>query len=1258
MGLFTKLIVNRIKSSKPAIIAVLLVLVASRSVAGTAILPNQGQWPSNVLYRADIPGGAFFLEKDQITYSFYDGYALHQVWHNFQQSAMINNQVVRIRFVGSTGATSVDNTGSQGSTYYNYFIGNNPAKWASNVHATDGVTMRNIWPGIDLMIQSNGAGIKYTFRVAPHADPSQIQLQYLGASGLSLDESDTLHIHTILTDITENPPFAWQNIKGLFKQNPTYKDIQANYLQVDSNTIGFQVGKYNHFDTLTIDPIVVFATFSGSTADNFGFTGTFNPNGNGYSGGTVYSNGFPTKTGAFQVKFQGGPDSYDLAGNLEEYGRDAGILKYSPDGTKLIWATYLGGSNNEQPHSMIVNSKGQLIIFGSTASKDFPVTSGAYDTQYHGAGDIYVCILDSNGSKLIASTYIGGSGRDGFNGDQPYNEPTGPLAFNYGDQYRGEVIVDKSDNILVASCTQSSDLITKNSFQPGFGGVQDGLVLKLTPNLSNLLWMSFLGGQDQDAAYGIHLDSKEDVFVCGGTQSPDFKTTSGTISPSPNGGIDGFLVKISQDGKSILASTFMGTSAYDQNYLVQTDGNDNVYVTGQTRGDFPVSPNVYSVPGSSQYIAKVSNDLSKIMLSTVYGSGKNQNNTVALSPSAFLVDVCGRVYVSGWGGVANNFYNQNATGNTAKLPITPDAYQKTTDGSDFHLIILSKDFGNLVYGSYFGGPESYEHVDGGTSRFDKNGIVYQSVCGGCGGFSDFPTTPGAYSRTNNGKRAFNPRQGGCNNAMFKIDLNSANFPPRMYDTLITKEVGQNIDYTFDIVDPQGDSIYVKATSEIFDPKIVSIPATFLVDSGLGSVTAHFHWVTDCNHYLGDTIVVTVTARNNSCPVPRSISHYIRIVLQKQPLPPVPDLFCIEHVDANTVRIRWSPIPPSNNLKDVILVKRWPDGRDEILKTSSGIVEDSYTDNAAPDNIDTNFRYFIYSVGSCGGGMDTGRIAGTVPEKDSIPADANIYSVSVEKNKSIRVLWNEYAHNNFYRYFLYRKTNDGSSDFRLYQVITSQTDTSFLDSDVNVQTTSYCYKLYNENQCGLIGLNGNMGCSIVLTGTSVPFENKLAWNPYQQWTKGVNHYDVYRRDPSKNDSTVGITSSNTVIFKDDSLNYDEGIYWYHVVARQGTDSNAAFSFSNEIELIQAPILYVPNAFTPNTDTRNDQWLTVPVFVKDYHMHVYNRWGEYVWHADAKHMLWDGRFKGAPSSNDCFIWQVEYTGWDGSQNYKTGYVTTLP
>ena len=128
-----------------------------------------------------------------------------------------------------------------------------------------------------------------------------------------------------------------------------------------------------------------------------------------------------------------------------------------------------------------------------------------------------------------------------------------------------------------------------------------------------------------------------------------------------------------------------------------------------------------------------------------------------ISPSAFLVNNCGNIFVSGWGGATGT-----QQGSTFGLPTTPNAEQLSTDGNDFHLLVLFKDAVSLLYATFFGGPISNEHVDGGTSRFDKNGIVYQSVCGGCGGNSDYPTTPGVWSNTNNSSN--------CNNAVFKFDM--------------------------------------------------------------------------------------------------------------------------------------------------------------------------------------------------------------------------------------------------------------------------------------------------------------------------------------------------------------------------------------------------------------------------------------------------------------------------------------------------------
>ena len=144
-------------------------------------------------------------------------------------------------------------------------------------------------------------------------------------------------------------------------------------------------------------------------------------------------------------------------------------------------------------------------------------------------------------------------------------------------------------------------------------------------------------------------------------------------------------------------------------------------------------------------------------MSTVFGSGSQSPD---ISPTAFLVDVCNRIYISGWGGLTNSV-PYGGGGNTSGLIITNDAIQSSTDSSDFYILIMEEDASSLTFATFYGGNISAEHVDGGTSRFDKKGVVYQSVCAGCQGNSDFPTTPNAYSVTNN---SF-----GCNNAVFKFN---------------------------------------------------------------------------------------------------------------------------------------------------------------------------------------------------------------------------------------------------------------------------------------------------------------------------------------------------------------------------------------------------------------------------------------------------------------------------------------------------------
>jgi gliding motility-associated-like protein len=443
------------------------------------------------------------------------------------------------------------------------------------------------------------------------------------------------------------------------------------------------------------------------------------------------------------------------------------ISKFIPDGTTLEYSTYIGGISADVPHSMVVNSLGQLVILGSTSSPDYPTIESSYDTTFNGGttinytsngtnfengSDIIITVLSADGSSLVGSTFLGGTLNDGLNEDAA-------LTYNYGDIFRGEVIVDASDNIYIASSTESADFpTTTGALDETLGGTQDACLAKFNSDVSVLEWCTFVGGSSGDAGYSLKLNSINEIYITGGTASSNLAVDPSALFPSYGGGTaDGYLFRISNDGNSIVNSTYIGTSAYDQSYFVEVDDDDDVYLYGQSVGSYPVTTGTYFNLNGRQFIQKMSTDLTSSLFSTVFGSG---GANVNISPTAFLVDVCERVFISGWGGATNNSWNA-VTGNTNGLAVTSDAEQTITDGSDFYFMVLEEDATALLYGSYFGGNGINEHVDGGTSRFNDNGVIHQAACAGCGGSNDFPTTPDVVSNVNGNS---------CNLGVVKLDL--------------------------------------------------------------------------------------------------------------------------------------------------------------------------------------------------------------------------------------------------------------------------------------------------------------------------------------------------------------------------------------------------------------------------------------------------------------------------------------------------------
>ena len=750
MQLFTRLIFLTIT---------LLCCIGTLSVyadGGVRFEENKGQWPRSVHYRADIPGGALFVEQNGLTYHFQKS---EEDGHNHGRygetgHAPLKGHVLRMTFLG--GNMQAITTGQQRlSSYSNYYIGKDRKQWAGNVLAFAQVERKNIYPGIDWVMYSNAAGLKYDFELAAGANPEQIQLHYAGADKLRLLEGKLL-ISTSLGTLEEKAPIAWQAIEG--QRIPV-----TCHFRINGDVIRFEVGQYNKAYPLTLDPQLVFGSFSGSTADNWGFTATYDNAGNTYSAGVVFGVGYAVTTGAFEQTFAGGAGSRPC---------DIGIIKYNAAGQRL-YATYLGGAGNEIPQSLIVSSGNELFLFGTTGSSDFPTSSTAWQRTFAGGTDatiltggikfpngtdLFVSRLSENGTQLLASTLLGGSSNDGIN-------TASQLRYNYADEARGGIAIDAQNNVYIGCSTSSSDFpVPGNAFQPVYGGgVQDGMVVKFNANLSTLFWGSFLGGSASDGVMNLVLDQQGNVFAGGGTVSTDFPIISGAVQSINGGGqSDGFITGIRPNGQSIFASTYYGSDTYDQVYILAADRLNNIYAFGQTEksGNFYQNNFSFNEVNGKQYISKFSNDLSSRTWSTSFGNGLAKPD---ITPSAFTVDICGQIFVSGWGGANNSSSSGIPFGGTSGLTTTADAFQSSTDNNDFYLMVLDEVDQSLVYATFFGGAQSSEHVDGGTSRFDRRGIIYQSVCAGCGGHDDFPTTPGVWSNINGSSS-------GCNNAVFKFDF--------------------------------------------------------------------------------------------------------------------------------------------------------------------------------------------------------------------------------------------------------------------------------------------------------------------------------------------------------------------------------------------------------------------------------------------------------------------------------------------------------
>ena len=1202
------------------------IFIAGASTAQMEFIENKGQWNSKVNYRGDFTSGAFFLENRGFTVMLHqsdDLRRLTEVMHGTAPAGSVENTVTaslasrnrtdefpsvtlrshayKVSFLGSNPTIQAEPDKLLNS-YNNYFIGTDPSKWASNCKMYYAVTYKNVYPNIDVRYYTEMNQLKYDLIVRPGGNPNAIAMRYDGTTKLEIKNKELI-IGTSVGDIKELYPYTYQTSNG------KRVAVECRYV-LRNNVVTFKVSNYAANETLVIDPKLIFSSFTGSPQENWGYTATPGPDGSLFAGGISIGAGFPVSAGAYQTVYGGGATE-DFAGAY-----DMAIFKFSPNGTQRLYATYLGGGGNEQPHSLICDAQGNLVVAGRSSSNNYPGTP--VRTPARGDYDIVITKLNATGTNILGAVRIGGTSNDGVNIKAKYaSGADGDISIrrNYGDDARSEVILDGSNNVILVSCTQSADFPVSPStpIQNKFGGgTQDGVILKFSPNLNSVLFSTFYGGNGDDACFVVSLNPVTgNLYVAGATTSTDLPgDKTGVLTPTFQGGVcDGYVTELMSDGSALLKTTYQGTDGADLVYGLKFDNFGFPYIMGTTTGSWPVRNASFSNNGGKQFICKLQPDLSAYVYSTVFGTNSAVPN---LSPIAFLVDRCQNVYVSGWGGGLNINKGYSSAGTTGLPEVNPLPSIPPADGKDFYFFVLEKNANSQFFGSHFGeGNISSlgDHVDGGTSRFDANGVIYQAICA-CktnSASTTFPTTPGVWSINNRGTE--------CNEAVLKIEMNFAG-------------VGASVKASIDgVIDTIGcvplrvDFIDTLAKGKMYiwdygDPSSTKRDTTFApnnstnhVYNNVGRYRLMLISIDSATCNIADTAYITVKVGNNQV---------------------VPNFNFTKLDSCASLRFRFdntttAAIPVYTNQTFI-----WDFG-DGSPRVRAGLASQIHTfpgTGSYTVHLVVEDSVFCNSPDSIGKQL---RISPNVKAKFVTPSRGCVPYSAVFDNQSdagISWLW-DFGDGGFSTAFepTHVYTQVGSYNVRL--IASDSTTCNKLDTSAYFTITVY----------PLPTASFTWSPNPPLENTKTAFTNLSIGATRYLWDFGdgatstdVNPVHLYNRTDT---FTVKLTAFNDADCADDTLQL--------------------------VRTIIRPLLDVPNAFTPGRfsgGSYNNGIVKVEGFgIAKMVWKIVNRWGQVVFSTTDQQQGWDGTFKGVLQPMDVYVYTLDVEFSDGKKLMKTGDITLL-
>jgi hypothetical protein len=729
-------------ASQPGIQSAIQPEVSATVAANYGALPlafeaNRGQTDASVRFLAHGDGYSLFLTDSGAVLAVGKGSA--------------ETEAIRMKLAGasawqtapastqnSTGLSAIGEDELPGKV--NYFIGNDPIKWRTDLPTYAKVRYSSVYPGVDLVYYGNQRQLEYDFVVAPGANPAPIQLEFAGAKQIKISADGDLILTGAHGQAVFHKPVVYQE-----KENQR-QPVTSSFKLMANNSVGFSLGSYDHSKQLIIDPVLVYSTYLGGSGSNGqGDQGNgiaVDSTGSAYIVGTTYSLDFPVLNGVFQP------------GRLADNPSSTVFLsRFNPEGTGLIYSTYLGGSVGEDGYGIAIDSEHNAYVTGITYSPDFPAVCGAIQTTNNEASTSaptgFVAKLNLDGSALLYSTFLGGSG-------------------NHASPAQGDVAqaiaVDALGNAYVTGYTYSADFpTTDGALQTTFAGsaqASNAFAAKVNAGGTALTYSTFLGGSGGDFGNAIVIDNSGDVFISGSTNSANFPVTVGSYQTTNNGSVNGeptaFVTELNPAGTSEIYSTYLGGSQGDSVQAIAIDQAGAVYVAGITYSpDFPLTAGVLegAASGIGNYLGPVywttpgGYTFSDFPFPNFAFAAKLSSNGSALQYATFLegqstvvtglaVDGSGDAYITG---------NEPTIGygEYGGFQQTADALPPPSSmGGSAFLVELDPLASVLRYATMLGG-SSNDSVN--ALALDAAGNVYLT---GSVLSPDFPITAGAFQQEN------------------------------------------------------------------------------------------------------------------------------------------------------------------------------------------------------------------------------------------------------------------------------------------------------------------------------------------------------------------------------------------------------------------------------------------------------------------------------------------------------------------------------